>query len=229
MAPQSPPRPVKRTVGGASSDVTEPAPLPGVGTFSPPTHQGEIEMRVRMMMKTAALPLSALAFPALLLAQTTNPETPGTPPEVPGAPRPGESPMTPSPGVPVPPDNPTSPQPTPETPATPSPSETPPPATPATPADPANPSMPGPASPATPAMPADPSMPSTPATPPMPGSPPAGEATPGPGGIRWAPMAQIPAPAPQAEYPPCTRELQDQCTNTRRGADTPRRKRPTRG
>ena len=130
-------------------------------------------MKVRMLMKTAALPLSVITFPALLHAQTTTPETPGTPPEVPGAPRPGESPMTPSPGVPVPPDNPASPQPMPETPPTPSPPETPAPAV--------------------------------------------------PGGIRWAPMTQVPAPAPQAEYPPCTREVQDQCTNTRKGTDAPRR------
>ena len=50
----------------------------------------------------------------------------------------------------------------------------------------------------------------------------------GQGGIRWAPLTQVPAPAPQAVYPPCTREVQDQCTNTRKGTDTPRRKRPTR-
>lgn len=168
-------------------------------------------MLVRKMMKSAVLPLSAMAYPALLLAQTTMPEMPGSPPEVPGAPRPGESPMTPSPGVPSPPDNPTSPQPLPETPATPSPAETPMPSTPATPADPANPSM------------------QTPASPAMPAAPPAGESgMAGQGGIRWAPLAQVPAPAPQAVYPPCTREVQDQCTNTRKGTDAPRRKRPTR-
>lgn len=165
-------------------------------------------MRVRMLMKTATVPFVAVAFPVLLLAQTTTPEMPGTPPEVSAAPQPGESPMTPSPGVPVPPDNPTSPQPMPETPSTPAPPETPPPSTPATPADPANPSMPGSANPASPATQAEPSA---------------------PGGIRWAPVTQVPAPAPQAEYPPCTREIQDQCTNTRKGTDTPRRKRPPRG
>lgn len=179
-------------------------------------------MRVRTMMNSAILPLAALTVPTILLAQTTAPEMPGTPTEVPGAPKPGESPMTPPPGVPVPPDNPTSPQPMPETPATPSPSETPPPAPPVTPADPANPSMPGPASPAMPAMPATPADPVVP-------PPPAGEGAMAQGGVRWAPMTQVPAPAPQAEYPPCTRELQDQCTNTRKGTDTPRRQRPPRG
>ncbi len=55
-----------------------------------------------------------------------------------------------------------------------------------------------------------------------------GQGTMGQGGIRWAPLAQVPAPAPQAEYPLCTRDVQDQCRNTREGTDRPRARRAPR-
>jgi hypothetical protein len=65
-----------------------------------------------------------------------------------------------------------------------------------------------------PAEPAPP--PPVPEAPPMPEAPPA----PTPPEVPAPPAA--PAPAPQAVYPPCTKTLQDQCTNTRRGSDVKR-------
>jgi hypothetical protein len=37
-------------------------------------------------------------------------------------------------------------------------------------------------------------------------------------------MVSPPPPAAQAVYPPCTKILQDQCTNTRRGSDVKRKR-----
>ncbi len=83
-----------------------------------------------------------------------------------------------------------------------------------------------PAPPALPETPAAPALPSDPATPSMPSSaPPSAASAMVQGGIRWAPLSQVSAPAPQAAYPPCTREVQDQCTNTRKGTDLPKAKR----
>jgi hypothetical protein len=162
-------------------------------------------MRVCTLLKFVAVPLVVWASPASLMAQMTTPEMPGMPPEVPTAPRPGEGqPMPPPPGIPAPPDNPTSPQPLPETPTPPTIPETPVPATPTVPADPSNPAMPS-------------------------SPPPSGGGAMAQGNIRWAPLFQIPAPAPQADYPPCTREVQDQCSNTRKGTDMPKAKRSPRG
>jgi|GEM_PF-4242193 len=62
-----------------------------------------------------------------------------------------------------------------------------------------------------------------PPVPPAPPAPPEVAATP-PGGIRWAPLAQAPAPAPQAAYPRCSASVTDQCVNARQASDVPRRK-----
>ena len=80
-----------------------------------------------------------------------------------------------------------------------------------------------PETPATPVVPADPANPAMPSPP-----PPSGVGAMEHGGIRWVPLAQVSPPAPQAAYPPCTREVQDQCANTHKGTDTPRTKRPQR-
>jgi hypothetical protein len=40
-----------------------------------------------------------------------------------------------------------------------------------------------------------------------------------------APMAAVPPPAAQAEYPPCTRTVRDQCTNPGEMAGRKKRKR----
>lgn len=156
-----------------------------------------------------ALPLAVFAVPAVLVAQTTTPEMPGTPPEVPGAPAPGEAqPTQPGPpAIPVPPEDPTRPMPQPETPNTPLPSETPMPSSPmpGTPTDPTmqHRHMPGGA------MGTPDGMGQTMADPPM-------------GGVRWGPRLDVPAPAPQASYPPCTATRQDQCLQTSR---TPKHRR----
>lgn len=77
-----------------------------------------------------------------------------------------------------------------------------------------------------PAIPAVPAVPVSPSIPPI--LPPSGGGMMEQGGIHWAPLSQVSPPAPQATYPPCTREVQDECTNTRKGTDTPQAKRPPR-
>jgi hypothetical protein len=84
------------------------------------------------------------------------------------------------------------------------------------PAEPAPP-PPVPEAPPTPEAPPAPTPPEVPAPPAAP-MPPEAPATP----TMAAPSAAAPAPAPQAVYPPCTKTLQDQCTNTRRGTDVKR-------
>jgi hypothetical protein len=78
-----------------------------------------------------------------------------------------------------------------------------------------------PAPPAAEAPPAPPSMPDMPKVdaPAAPSPAPAPPAAP-----VIAPLAQTPPPAAQAEYPPCTKTLQDQCTNSRQARSTPRKR-----
>lgn len=87
-----------------------------------------------------------------------------------------------------------------------------------------------PASPAPAPMPAEPMQDQTmPAPAPMPGEPMPAQPMPAP---QMAEPTASSAPQAQASYPPCSRTLQDQCTNTRRGSDTkarasmPRKQRP---
>jgi hypothetical protein len=78
-------------------------------------------------------------------------------------------------------------------------------------------------------MPMDPTSPTTMPTQnpdgttrtPMPGKPMADPTMqPQPPDATMAQPAPTQAPQAQASYPPCSRTLQDQCTNTRRGSDT---------
>ncbi len=167
-----------------------------------------------IVLRQVMLPMAVLAGPAALSAQMTPPDPSsagmqGLPPEVPGAPAPGEGqPVQPPPGVPSPPHDPAHPQPVPENPTMPPPAETP---------------MP-PSPPAQPGMPGSPTM-QTPTDPsPMPGQQDqtgAGMSRNGAqmgtstGGMRWGPRTEVPAPAPQASYPPCSATVQDQCVQTR--------------
>jgi hypothetical protein len=79
---------------------------------------------------------------------------------------------------------------------------------------PAPPAVEAPTAPAPPSMPDMPKV-ETPA-PPAPTAAPAAPVI--------APLALTPPPAAQAEYPPCTKTLQDQCANSRDARTMPRKR-----